>query len=759
MDSIFYAWAESYSDAGYSVLPLNGKSPFFNEWERYSAERPTNKEIEKWMEQHPHSNIGVVCGPASKICSIDYDYIGNDKEKIESILETILPPSPVRKRGAKGWTAFYKYTGLENFLVDRNGERLVDFISTGKQTVLPPSIHPLTNKPYVWITEDTLLDYDPNDLPSLDKDIVDKIKILGEIDFSKTENPFGKRTGRHDKIVAHAWKIINKVDSVELLSKEMIAYDKEISGDKPYFSDRKYFKEPAEKAALSLAQSLVKWLKKIKLKSGVVWDVGNKIISEEELFFPRDIDKINQKHWANKSEFLLTEIDENEKEKRIPLLNEMSSYMRDVEGLKIYNGEYIYTHNSVFYQYLDKNQLKKVIQMRVSDKFSTAAIEQFFRRLMIDCQEIGEIPQKPEGLINLKNGVLDVKNDKLLPHSKKYFFKQAINVDYDKSAKCELWESTLLDIFSNDKDLIKTVQEMFGYILVGGDPFLHKSFVLHGTGRNGKGIIINMLKALLGRESYSSVSLENLDRAFATVLMDGKLANLSEETPSEINSEIFKTIVGGGEIQVSKKGKDEYLMKCNARMVFACNDFPYFNDKNFSILDRLFFIPFNKTYVEGENRDPFLLDKLIPELPGILNWAIQGAFAVMKNRKIVQSLASIEMKEEFREDNDQVFSWFKDCVKIEGIAGGVKEKTVDEIYMNYTLWTETSGNKPMGKNPFSKRLKRIIKEFSGGLLNQDRWYDDAGNFVRGYRMLRIKSIFKEYDFASKDYKIKRGGFE
>jgi hypothetical protein len=109
------------------------------------------------------SNIGVCLGSASGIMALDFD---DDMDGLHSSIMAVIPESPVRKKGAKGFTAFYRYTGQRSHGYSVRGTRVLDILSEGRQTVLPPSLHP-SGGAYEWITPLTLGDIAPSDLPEI----------------------------------------------------------------------------------------------------------------------------------------------------------------------------------------------------------------------------------------------------------------------------------------------------------------------------------------------------------------------------------------------------------------------------------------------------------------------------------------------------------------------------------------------------------------------------------------------------------------
>lgn len=689
-----------YFESGFAVVPLEGKAPSIKAWQELSNELPSEEQFSQWENNFKNNNIGLVCGKASGVIAFDFDYEGPDQERIESIISELLPLSPIKKRGKKKWTAFYKYSGQPSFSLNRSGQRMIDFLSDGKQTVLPPSIHPETNHPYVWITEDDLLNFPIIDLPIIPDSVLEKIKELSAFDFSKNE-AFGTIGGRHDFICSYAWAIIEKVESLDDLAEKMLEYDSTRFKDKPYFSDRKYFRQSPKEAALSVAKRIEKTVIQSKKKQGIDWQIGKKI-EDVRSYSIEDAIKDSKRFYFEK---------ETEKGDviEVPCYQQMAEYLIEKNVLKVSdNGIFIYQDNH--WQPIGKIEFMSIISRLNKDDVKPGHVGNFEKVTLMRCfdkrfsSNFGEV----DGLMNLKNCILDVKTGKTFSHSSKYLFRQIIDIQYDPNSQCPMWHSFLNDTFNGDKELIQLSQEIIGYILIGGNPFLHRAFVLVGDGRNGKSTFIDVFRMLLGK-STSSVGLKLLDKPFSAVNLDGKIANLVEETPSgEVNAEAFKSAVGGGILTVAHKGFDEYELRVKARFVFACNDLPIFDDKNVSLLDRLVILPFNN-YLAEEKRDTFLVDKLKSELPGILNWSIEGAKRVFEKRELIKPAATIKAKEDFRSENDKTYSWFVENIKIEE-PSETRFISSKELYEFYCDDISENNTHPLGADKFKKRFKKLVKD-------------------------------------------------
>jgi Bifunctional DNA primase/polymerase, N-terminal/Protein of unknown function (DUF3987) len=178
-------------ERGYAAIPImpGTKRPGElrrGEWigksnwrEEYSKRLPSRWEIQVWSNSD--AGVGVVCGPASRnLVGVDID---TDDAAIKEAIMAVLPRTMVKKAGAKGETLFFRGTdvlpieegGTLSPSWNINGQRVCDFIGAGRQTLLPPTIHPDTKQPYRWTGPDALEDTDPDELPELPADVFKRI--------------------------------------------------------------------------------------------------------------------------------------------------------------------------------------------------------------------------------------------------------------------------------------------------------------------------------------------------------------------------------------------------------------------------------------------------------------------------------------------------------------------------------------------------------------------------------------------------------
>jgi len=170
---------------GYAAVPimLGTKAPGFfcaglwmplPAWQRRFLNKiPSERDRKLWS--NGETGVGVVGGRASHgLIAFDTD---TDDCAIKTALMNVLPKTPVRKVGAKGETAFYygpDITASRSWTI--GGKRICDLIADGRQTVLPPTIHP-DGAPYRWL-EQPLEAFKPEELPRVSADMLEQIDAV-----------------------------------------------------------------------------------------------------------------------------------------------------------------------------------------------------------------------------------------------------------------------------------------------------------------------------------------------------------------------------------------------------------------------------------------------------------------------------------------------------------------------------------------------------------------------------------------------------
>jgi P4 family phage/plasmid primase-like protien len=208
VNSIFLNNAPSYWVRNIPVIALRPreKVPALMNWAIYAAQMPSQEEQERWLAGYPDGNIGLPLGPQSGMVALDLD---SEDPRVLSMLLKLMPPQLWKRVGKKGAVFAFKYNGERTYRIkDENNKTIFELLSRGAQVVLPPSIHPDTQMPYVANCD--LLDVIDH-LPCLPPDFEVKARqALIDMGFKLTSRGATKIAewvpagGRDSAMVAHA---------------------------------------------------------------------------------------------------------------------------------------------------------------------------------------------------------------------------------------------------------------------------------------------------------------------------------------------------------------------------------------------------------------------------------------------------------------------------------------------------------------------------------------------------------------------------
>lgn len=311
-----------------------------------------------------------------------------------------------------------------------------------------------------------------------------------------------------------------------------------------------------------------------------------------------------------------------------------------------------------------------------------------------------------ENRLNFNNKVLDLKTKEEFLHSPEFGFRGVLPYDFDPDAACPTFEWFLSDVMLGDTELIAILQEFMGYVIRGGEYKYHKALWLAGTGRNGKSTFLKVLKDLLGRSNYETVSISQIIHdKYASSMLDGKLANFSEETSPEDLSDSgpFKNLTGDGELVGQKKYGDPYSFRNRAKLIMTYNEIPMIKDLSPGMQSRPLVIPWDRDLMDESIQDKEIDLKLSKELPGILNFAIQGWDRLEKQRRFTHSAKSQAALDTVFNTSCSAFQFVESEVKFLDLGKQDVKVSGERLYDQYV--------KKLGKYAYSKMkfFKRVAR--------------------------------------------------
>lgn len=311
-----------------------------------------------------------------------------------------------------------------------------------------------------------------------------------------------------------------------------------------------------------------------------------------------------------------------------------------------------------------------------------------------------------KNLINLKNGVYDIKNNKFIEHDPEYYFLNQLPIEYNKKSKINRVKTFLKQVLKTDD--IKRLQEIFGYCLYRDYP-IQKAIMFLGDGANGKSTVLNLLKIMIGNNNVSSLSLQELcDNRFAPANLHTKLANIYPDLPDKTLTKtgMFKILTGGDTISAEQKFRDHFNFINYAKLIFSANKLPETKDDTNAYFRRWEFINFPYTFY-GKKCNPKILQKITTsnEISGLFNWSLIGLRRLLRNGCFTNTSTVDEMRDKYQRLSSPVAAFVLDCLEIQ------PEKYIlkDDLYACFVEYCVKNGLPAVAKNTFSMKLHEHVK--------------------------------------------------
>lgn len=307
-------------------------------------------------------------------------------------------------------------------------------------------------------------------------------------------------------------------------------------------------------------------------------------------------------------------------------------------------------------------------------------------------------------LLGVANGVLDLRTGTLRTPDREDFITKRAPVEYQPGAQCPQWLAFIDKIFAGNGALIEYMQRAVGYSLTG----LTKEqvfFLLWGFGANGKSTFLSTVRGGLGDHALHAdpAAFMARDRSGPSSdiarLRGARLVTAVEtEDGQRLAESLVKQMTGGDPVTACFKYQEHFEFVPAFKLWLAANHKPVVRGGDFAIWRRIHLIPFTVT-IPPEEQDRTLPDKLLAELPGILNWALDGCRAwqaqgLMPPDEVKAATA------EYRREMDLMQDFLDACCVVQPAARGPQPT----LYAGYRAWAEAAGHHPMSGNKFGRKL-------------------------------------------------------
>lgn len=317
-------------------------------------------------------------------------------------------------------------------------------------------------------------------------------------------------------------------------------------------------------------------------------------------------------------------------------------------------------------------------------------------------------------LINLRNGVLNLKTCEFLKPDPKYLMVKTMGTSYIPDATCPRFEQFMVDAMP-DPEMRGYVQRALGYSLLGKAD-RRSIFLIHGPSGTGKSTLIETINMVMGDYGTTAGSgtfrlTEHSGGPSADLhALQGRRFVTTSETAEDLqfDEDLLKRISGHDEITSRALYRSPVSWTPECVLWIATNNPPRFKSDDNAIWSRTKLIPFT-TVFHGDGEIPgYAQQVLFNEAAGILNWLLDGLRDYLANG--LQEPAEIALlATEQRKESDSVARFIGDR-QADGLVVLGDEEQVDGVLLHkrYMEWAKESGERPVQSRRFALRLQSLL---------------------------------------------------
>jgi len=369
----------------------------------------------------------------------------------------------------------------------------------------------------------------------------------------------------------------------------------------------------------------------------------------------------------------------------------------------------------------------------------------------------------PLGLDGSPPDLAEWRADWLRPPDRTFLPTKCADVPFIPGAVCPEWE-TFIALIVPDELVRRCIQRALGAVLFG-ENVAQVALLLRGGGGNGKSTLMKMIGEVLGTfDGYAApckvemfLQTQNQSAAQATPeevdLPGARCIIASEPAVTDVFSAKKIKAMTGGDLRAARAlNMPQFIYRPTAIPVIQFNRTPRIKDEDEGTRRRMVFIPLevNLRALPPEMQKSTLEAEAIlrPELPGILNWMLDGFrdfFARLDAGKgtppgIDPPEAMLSLKERIMEAADPVGTFLKECADIEPN----KRCRTAEFFRAFKAWAKDTGARQFSdaalrdnltEKGFEKGKSNGFMVFKGFGLKDDplvqRYLDDPAGYRGG----------------------------
>lgn len=676
-------YAKAYDKLGWVVMPIkpNDKRPIIKNWSKIQSNDET---LDKFKDT---SNIGIIMGATSNLVCIDVDVKNADGiailEKLEEQLGE-LPQTVMSETPSGGIHYYFKYVkGIRN---RKNVGEGIDIQADGTQTVEAPS--QIDGTYYEWVNSP--FEYEIAELPQkwkqyLCEEVDEDTLLLSNKPFEAPSEV--EEGGRNNTLASYVGSLLGKKLKKATVLKKALKYNEE-SCNPPLDEDE----------VKTIVDSMIKTDKTNKANN------VEKSINESKLDSSNEDDlKVD---WISFDETGTVNINDKKFAEWYVKRNELYCI-----------NDRFYTRYGQISDNEFRNNIHNIIGGIITTRLS-AKVESLLASVKNEAFTKLDAPDKYK--VQFDNISFDVRHGKL-EECDTFFTLHQIPHNYDAKADCPKFKRFINNLFYEED--IPVIQEYLGYCLVPNTLAQTALFII-GEGGEGKSRIPVLMEHIIGADNVVVGDFEGLQDKFSTSSLDKQMLFMDDEltlTALDDTSNFKKIVTAETAMEVEVKGKPKYKTKLYSRIICCGNGAIQSKfDRTDGFYRRLLLCKVRPVHYDKPDRT--LSDQLDKEIPGIINWMLEGLCRVVKNGFIIEpSKRMSDEVQSLRDNSDTIQLFMNDEQFIDYTFDEEDKVSIKQLYDAYENWCQDNSYLIIHKNTFGKTIRRTYKStLSKKLMNPQR---------------------------------------
>lgn len=676
-------YAKAYDKLGWVVMPIkpNDKRPIIKNWSKIQSNDET---LDKFKDT---SNIGIIMGATSNLVCIDVDIKNTDGvatlEKLEEQLGE-LPQTVMSETPSGGIHYYFKYVkGIRN---RKNVGEGIDIQADGTQTVEAPS--QIDGTYYEWVNSP--FEYEIAELPQkwkqyLCEEVDEDTLLLSNKPFEAPSEV--EEGGRNNTLASYVGSLLGKKLKKATVLKKALKYNEE-SCNPPLDEDE----------VKTIVDSMIKTDKTNKANN------VEKSINESKLDSSNEDDlKVD---WISFDETGTVNINDKKFAEWYVKRNELYCI-----------NDRFYTRYGQISDNEFRNNIHNIIGGIITTRLSSK-VESLLASVKNEAFTKLDAPDKYK--VQFDNISFDVRHGKL-EECDTFFTLHQIPHNYDAKADCPKFKRFINNLFYEED--IPVIQEYLGYCLVPNTLAQTALFII-GEGGEGKSRIPVLMEHIIGADNVVVGDFEGLQDKFSTSSLDKQMLFMDDEltlTALDDTSNFKKIVTAETAMEVEVKGKPKYKTKLYSRIICCGNGAIQSKfDRTDGFYRRLLLCKVRPVHYDKPDRT--LSDQLDKEIPGIINWMLEGLCRVVKNGFIIEpSKRMSDEVQSLRDNSDTIQLFMNDEQFIDYTFDEEDKVSIKQLYDAYENWCQDNSYLIIHKNTFGKTIRRTYKStLSKKLMNPQR---------------------------------------